>query len=730
MNDATRHTRSSDIAALANATDPNGNVDLTAYQAYRLIYSHQSVDGLDAIGVVNEIVASSVYATEKGRGQVGSLIDAISARVSRADARRFDEALDAANVNDSWIERNYERYIEEPIVAGYETAKVKTGQALDWTDKQISDNLAAARKWAIEARDNPQNSYLARAAAEIDSDALGNAQNRYGAMKGATSHGLGMIGDTIDLVKFAHQFSNDRDFRNLVIGAAAVYANSAIEDPGKVPRDIKNAAVGAWNEWEAGYEKALKEGKENEYVGGIEGAAAIEIIATFVPATKLTNLAKVAKAVEVVDDLAPAAGRIAGRVEAHAGKEIASELVELAHDAQKLQAKGGVAAESADLMFHGLAGIKRSQGELGDLVEGFRKSGNLDGLLQSGALSPKELGHLARKDVSTFEGQVSIEKAIDAYIGKRQLAELTDPEVGDIGEAFVSHDLARKGYTDLVAIQNKQGHGIDVVGKNPEGHWESFEVKASVQGTARKQYGNPEEFITDRLEKAKAGQSSWAPKNMWEEQAQATASKILDDTMDLTTGKADIESKWARVNIERDPATGAIKAEPEIEKWKTPLERQQDRQLERSLRKEAEDQRNPAEVDHQDFALNRQIKGLVTELDHQNGRTPDATSDRMTASLLVLAKENGLTRVDQILLSSKTDTLASAQNVFVVQGSPSDPAMLRAHMPTVQAAQTPVEESLSRLEQLNQRLAQKSAEQHTIDQAQSLSQDPSPMRMA
>lgn len=719
MNDAIDQTRSADIAALSQSTDTNGNVDLTAYQAYRLIYSHQSVDGLDAKGVVNDIVSSPAYATKQGREQVGTLIDAISSRLPTADAKRFDAALDTANVNESWIKRNYEHYIEEPVVAGYETARAKTGEALDWTDKQISDNLAAARKWANEARDNPQNSYLERAAAGLSSYGTGEAQSSYGAMKGATSHGLGMIGDTIDLGKFAYQFSNDRDFRNLVMGAAAVYANSAIEDPGKVPRDIKNAAVGAWNEWEAGYEKASKEGKEQEYVGGIKGAAAIEIIATFVPATKLTNLAKVAKAADVAEDLAPAAGKIAGRVDTHVGKELASELVELARDAQKLQAKGGVAAESADLMFRGLAGVKRSQGELGDLIEGFRKSGNLDGLLQSGALSPRELGHLARKDITIFDGQVSMEKAIDAYVGKRQLSALTDPEVGDIGEAFVSHDLAKKGYTDLVAIQNKQGHGIDVVGKNPDGHWESFEVKSSVQGAARKQHGNPEEFITNRLEKAKAQQGSWAPKNMWEEQAQSTASKILDDTMDLTTGKIDIESRWARVNIERDPATGTIKGDPEIEKWKTPLERQQDRQLERSLRQETQGQKTPADAGHQDFALHQQIKGKVAELDLQNGRTFDASSERMTASLLTLAKDNGLTRVDHVLLSNRTDSLTAAHNVFVVQGSPNDPAMLRAHMPVAQATQTPVEQSFNQLEQVNQRLAQSQVQQQTLEQTQS-----------
>ncbi|MGV7176363.1 hypothetical protein [Xanthomonas axonopodis] len=178
MNDSIRQTRSADIAALAQATDANSQVDLTAYQAYRLIYSHQSMDGLDAKGVVNDIVSSPAYASERGREQLGSLIDAISSRLPPADCKRLDAALDAANVNESLAERTYERYIEEPVVAGYETAKLRTGEALDWTDKQISDNLAEARRWANDARDNPQNSYLERAAAGLGGYGTGEAQSR------------------------------------------------------------------------------------------------------------------------------------------------------------------------------------------------------------------------------------------------------------------------------------------------------------------------------------------------------------------------------------------------------------------------------------------------------------------------------------------------------------------------------------------------------------------------
>lgn len=95
-----------------------------------------------------------------------------------------------------------------------------------------------------------------------------------------------------------------------------------------------------------------------------------------------------------------------------------------------------------------------------------------------------------------------------------------------------------------------------------------------------------------------------------------------------------------------------------------------------------------------------QIREKVAELDTANGRTFDLTSERVSASLYVLAKENGLSRVDHVMLSERTPNATAAENIFVVQGERNDPGHLRASMPTAQAAQTPVEASLERGEQL------------------------------
>ncbi|MDV2453616.1 XVIPCD domain-containing protein [Xanthomonas hortorum] len=130
----------------------------------------------------------------------------------------------------------------------------------------------------------------------------------------------------------------------------------------------------------------------------------------------------------------------------------------------------------------------------------------------------------------------------------------------------------------------------------------------------------------------------------------------------------------------------------------------------------------PADAGHPDHAMHQQIRGRVEQLDAANGRTFDATSERMTASLLTLAKDNGLTRVDHVLLNEKTKDVPAAQTLFVVQGEPQDPAKLRAHMPTMEAAQRPLQESFAQLETVNQRLAQERAQEQSLEQQRSQEQ--------
>lgn len=126
----------------------------------------------------------------------------------------------------------------------------------------------------------------------------------------------------------------------------------------------------------------------------------------------------------------------------------------------------------------------------------------------------------------------------------------------------------------------------------------------------------------------------------------------------------------------------------------------------------------PSQPGHADHALYQQIKSGVMQLDAEHGKEWDGASQRMTASLLALAKEEGLSRVDHVALNNPTPQLAGGEKVFVVQGALNDPAHQRAHMPTIEAVQTPETQSFDRLQALNQTQAQAREQQQALEQSQ------------
>lgn len=105
---------------------------------------------------------------------------------------------------------------------------------------------------------------------------------------------------------------------------------------------------------------------------------------------------------------------------------------------------------------------------------------------------------------------------------------------------------------------------------------------------------------------------------------------------------------------------------------------------------------------HADLRLDpmfQQIQGHVARLDASLGRTPDAASERMSASLYAKAVESGMTRVDGVHLSIEGAQVRAGERVFAVQGNPADPAHLRTSLSTQEAVQAPVEQSFGQAEQ-------------------------------
>ncbi|WP_127564120.1 XVIPCD domain-containing protein [Stenotrophomonas indicatrix] len=124
---------------------------------------------------------------------------------------------------------------------------------------------------------------------------------------------------------------------------------------------------------------------------------------------------------------------------------------------------------------------------------------------------------------------------------------------------------------------------------------------------------------------------------------------------------------------------------------------------------------DPTQPGHPDHALYQQIREGVEALDARHGRSFDEVSERVTASLLVLAKDNDLERVDHVLVSNATREHPAGHTLFVVQGEPSDPAHHRAATPTELAAQTSVEESMQQFDAVS-REAQKRAIANQMEQ--------------
>ncbi|MFA0925142.1 hypothetical protein ACDH50_19445, partial [Xanthomonas fragariae] len=396
---------SNDVAALLYATDEHGRVDPLAYESQRLILRNQTLGGIDAERLVEDMVTSPAFKDRDGKPQFKPLIDAVGACLSEHEKDRFDDALDTANITDSRVERLGEQ-------AGEFTQK-----ATGWVDKQISDGLATAQRRMQEVSADVDRSSLERAAAGSAGHVVGSTQFHYGMSKGAATHAINTLGEFVDLGKAAHRFATNENYRDLLIGTAKMYAAEVAEDPSKPLTDAQKWARKELTEWETGFNKARAEGKEAEYLGGNAGAVGIEVAATLVPVAKLGKFGKVAKA---LDELTPDNAHI---------------VAEHLDDVGRAMSKGGNVAEHGAQALRGSMGVARDEGQLLRLVEAGRATGNLDAMLKVGGFTPKELGQLVKMDKTIFDGKTSFDDALNATLKGIDPKALGRRELGDIGEA-------------------------------------------------------------------------------------------------------------------------------------------------------------------------------------------------------------------------------------------------------------------------------------------------------
>lgn len=122
------------------------------------------------------------------------------------------------------------------------------------------------------------------------------------------------------------------------------------------------------------------------------------------------------------------------------------------------------------------------------------------------------------------------------------------------------------------------------------------------------------------------------------------------------------------------------------------------------------DPRNPDCADHR---LYKQLETCVARIDAEKGHTFDATSERMTIGALPDVKAAGITSPDYVAINDTGKRqpdgtqIAAGTLLFVVQGQdPSDPAARRSVTDVAQVIERPVEQSLQKLDAMNQQQAQ------------------------
>ena len=103
-----------------------------------------------------------------------------------------------------------------------------------------------------------------------------------------------------------------------------------------------------------------------------------------------------------------------------------------------------------------------------------------------------------------------------------------------------------------------------------------------------------------------------------------------------------------------------------------------------------------------DDPLVPQAERAVRQLEQSMGRPCTDQSACMAASVACVAKANGLSRIDHVLLSEARGGVGQSENLFVVQGEPGDPSHHRAMVKTQDAISMPVEQSLMQLQALNE----------------------------
>jgi Holliday junction resolvase-like predicted endonuclease len=730
---ASQRVSSADTLAMLSATDEQGRVDPLAFEAQRLILRHEGLGGIDAKGLVNGMLSTSSYRPNTK----DTMIEAITQRLDKNDARLFAEALDQRGLRDNAFEA-ITRDIRGTVTGTFDAAK----QTLSRMDDTASNAMAQVNRIGERAANNPENHALERAAGALVQGPATAGQYVYGGAKGAGSHVLNELGGSVDLAKMAYRFRTDENYRDALIGLAKVYAADTLKDPSKPYNDASLKASDAMSDWEQGLKTAKQNGTQAQYLGQGHGVIAIETVAAVVPLSKLSKFGKVADALDTITPqnmhvVSEAVGDLTRHMDR---KPAAIEIPNTPHGLREQLVQQGRDA-GAEEALHGVMRMARQDGELSTLVKAARSGGSLDGMLRIGEFNPKELGQLVKLDETIFKpdakdwsamspearapykNKVSFDEAMGASTKGLDLNNLTNRQLGDIGEAISTRDMVKQGYTDITSIKNNSNHGIDLVGRNKDGELEFFEVKASAKNQAKAQTGDPQEFITDRLRRAIDARGHWSEANVSPE-LNASANALRKEI-----GDGSINAKWVQINISRDSHSPELKIDKTVKDWVEPEARKQGMTSPNKA-----DEGIPAKLStvlinhesHPDYREFQQLRSMVSPALSRSGRKPNEEEiDNATAQLLAQKKENTLMQETHRVEINHVKSGSPEGDKLIALYEPHGQNVLprfNARIPTDEAMNTPLAQSTKEIDGLNQQQAL--AQRQELERKQQKEQNP------
>lgn len=266
---------------------------------------------------------------------------------------------------------------------------------------------------------------------------------------------------------------------------------------------------------------------------------------------------------------------------------------------------------------------------------------------------------------------------------------------------------ASPGFADV--ITRPKTEGVDVNADRVKDLGRLAEGTTEMRATTHPRSGKSDEFSLRPTRAAVAGGAHRVERDTngdgWFDERDINGVQDLNNTFKIHRGsERNTYSAGCQTvgNDEYDAFVAVIRGTPDQERWQyvlTTVIPSPTRTLDDHPVRQADDPRDPQ---HRDHAMQQQISTRLMEMGGQYAERAEDSSLR----LLLEAKSAGMTRVDQIVSSNAVGDRSAGETLFLVQGTPADPAALRVGVNAAAVIETPADTSLQLLQQQSEGQAQ------------------------